>query len=166
MKKILPKIILSGFFYVVFLMPLHCEDRIPFSKWPQAEPKLSGNITVLIATNIKLACQGFCGASTDDFNKNIIWFPNIYEGTEFVNTNPGYGTVNRDINIVFFDKNWNVINIKSMKKNVGTATAPKKTYSAIEGIPQNISKLNFRVGHPSPFRIQEKEGKYFLILNN
>jgi len=166
MRKILRGAILSGFFYVIFFVPLNCEGRVPFSQWPQTESKLPGNITVLIATNTNLACQGFCGASTVDFNTNIIWFPNIYEGTEFVNTNSGYGQVNRDISIVFLDKNWNVIDIKSMKKIIGTSTAPKKTYSAIEGIPQNISKLNFRVGQSSPFRIEEKKGKYFLIFKN
>lgn len=160
MKKIL---FLIAFFVISNLAD--CESIIPFSKWPQAKPKLFGTITVVVAENFYLACQGFCNASSDDFNRIIIWFPDIYGGTQFVNTNPGYGTVNRDIQIVFLDKNWRVLDVKTMKKKTGTATAPDETNSAIEGSIGNIRRLKFKIGQPSPIRIEKIENEYIITKN-
>lgn len=162
MKKNFFPMVLS----LVILGTLDCESRIPFSKWPKAEQKLFNNINVVVAENINLASQGFCGASIKDFNTTIIWFPEISEGTEFGNANFGYGTVNSDIEIIFLDKNWNVIAIRMMKKKTGSTCAPEGTYSAIEGIPEIINRIRFRIGEVSPFRIEKIKEKYLLFFND
>ncbi len=166
MKKILKHVLLSTVFLSVVSIASYGETKIPFSKWPKAEPKLFNIITVVVAENTNLACQGFCNASADDFNTTVIWFPKIYEGTEFVNTNPEFGTVNSDINIVFLDRNWNVLDIKTMKKKTGKAFAPKETFSAIEGHPEIINRIGFKAGQPFPFRIEKRKNKYFVIVGH
>lgn len=162
MKKTFFSIIL----FLIISGVLDCETRIPFSKWPKAKQKLFNNIDVVVAENINLASQGFCGASAKDFNTTIILFPEISEGTEFGNADFGYGTVNSDIEIVFLDKSWNVIAIRMMKKKTGSTCAPEGTYFAIEGIPEIINRIGFRVGEVSPFMIEKIKEKYLLIFSN
>ncbi|MGC8804335.1 MAG: hypothetical protein ACP5QD_00145 [Candidatus Ratteibacteria bacterium] len=133
---------------------------VPFELWPKVENKIS-NITILVAETENLSHQGFCGASPKQFQTMAIWFPYIEKGTVFVNTNPGYGTVNQTIQVVFLDKNWVVLDIITMERKTGTAVAPVGTFSALEGIPEVIKKLGFKKSRPAPFHIQKMDDKYF-----
>ncbi|GEM_PF-975132 len=140
----------------------NAEGKKSLSEWPRTENRIN-NIKILVAETAELAHQGFCNASSDDFQSTAIWFPDIKEGTMFVNTNPGFGTVNRDLKIVFLDRNWVVLEIQTMVKKKGTAIAPKNTYHAIEGIPEIINRLGFERGNPAPFRIIRIDGKYYCL---
>ncbi|HOJ30420.1 MAG TPA: hypothetical protein PK165_00150 [bacterium] len=153
--------LLSLYFFVNCLIS-GTDIRIPFELWPKVEEKIS-DVTILVAKTEQLSHQGFCGATSEQFQTTVIWFPDIKEETVFVNTNPGYGTVNQDLQVVFLNKNWLVLDIKTMEKHTGTAVAPRGTFSALEGIPDVIRKLGFKKNKPSPFRIQKIGNRYFGI---
>ncbi|MCM8817223.1 MAG: hypothetical protein NC913_06920 [Candidatus Omnitrophica bacterium] len=140
---------------------LSAQELKPLSHWPIAG-KLKG-ITIVVAETEELQHQGFCNASAQEFQNIAIWFPKIKKGTVFVNTNPGYGCVEKDIQVVFLDKNWVVIEIMFMEKKTGTAVAPENTFSAIEGIPEIINKLGFKACRQSPIKIIKNNGKYSMI---
>ncbi|HOK79266.1 MAG TPA: hypothetical protein PK303_00975 [bacterium] len=152
--------LLSLFYIFINCLISNAELIIPFDLWPKIENKIS-NITILVAETEKLSHQGFCGASSKQFQTTAIWFPEIEQATVFVNTNPGYGTVNQNIQVVFLDKNWIVLDIITMEKKVGTAVAPDRTSSALEGTPEVVKKLGFKKSRPAPFRIQKIGTRYF-----
>lgn len=166
MKKLLSTVtffyILLSIFTVVAI--LFAQELRPLSSWPAPENKIKG-IRIVVAETEELAHQGFCNASVTEFQNTAIWFPDINHGTIFVNTNPGYGTVNKNLQIAFLDRNWSVIKIMFMEKQTGVAVAPENTYSAIEGTPEVIKKLGIKAGKPSPIKITNKNGKYFVIAN-
>ncbi|MCM8763782.1 MAG: hypothetical protein NC907_03730 [Candidatus Omnitrophica bacterium] len=151
-------------FILILCSKTFAEGKKPFSQWPSVENKIQG-LKFIVAETPELAHQGFCGASSKEFQNTIIWFPHINEGTIFVNANPGFGTVNQDIQIVFLDRNWLVLEIKTMESKTGTAIAPKNTCSSIEGISDAIKKLRFEKGKPAPFRIIKSEKKYFFVFH-
>ncbi|MCM8821310.1 MAG: hypothetical protein NC831_00620 [Candidatus Omnitrophica bacterium] len=140
-------------------------DRKPFSQWPAVEKKFYG-IKIIVAETQELAHQGFCNASKEEFQSTVIWFPGINQDTMFVNTNPGFGTVNQNLQIVFLDSKWLVLDIKTMEKQTGTAIAPENTHSALEGIPEIVKRLGFKKGKLALFRIEKSGTKYFCVPNN
>lgn len=103
---------------------------IPFSKWPQIKFK---DIRVLIATEPKYAHQGFAGAKEEEFEKTLIIFPGITGGTIFTNQDQGYGSVVKDIKIVYLDANMNILKEDILVKETGISVAPEGTAFAIEG---------------------------------
>ncbi len=104
--------------------------RMPYSKWPQVQFK---DIRILIASDSRLANQGFAGAGEKDFEKTLMVFPNILPGTAFTNENQGFGPVIRDLKIVYLDASMNVLKEDVMVKETGTSVAPEGTSLAIEG---------------------------------
>ncbi len=105
-------------------------NLIPYSKWPQVRFK---DLRVLIASEPKYAHQGFAGAEEKDFEKTLILFPGITGGTIFTNIDQGYGPVIRDLKIVFFDAQMNVLKEDVLKKETGNSVAPAGTAFVIEG---------------------------------
>ncbi|MCK9265521.1 hypothetical protein M0P98_01340 [bacterium] len=103
-----------------------------YNNWPQVQFE---GCRILLATEPQLAHQGFAIASYRDFDNTIIIFPNISEGTKFINHNQGYGAVKRDLKIVFFDSEMNILKEDIMTKEDGFSVAPPKTSFAIEGLP-------------------------------
>ncbi|MCX7705101.1 MAG: hypothetical protein N2115_02430 [bacterium] len=164
MKNFFSISILISIPLIVITWPLYGESYRPFSSWPAAENKIVG-VKIVVAETKELSHQGFCNASPEEFRNIAIWFPKIEQGTVFVNTNPGYGYVNADLQVVFLDENWNVIKLSTLRKRTGTTIAPENTCSAIEGIPEIIKKIGFTAGRPSPVKIIKKSGKYFVVHN-
>jgi hypothetical protein len=89
---------------------------------------------VLIASEPKYSHQGFAGAKETDFEKTIIIFPDITGGTIFTNQNQGYGTVIKNLKIVYLDANMNILKEDLLIKETGVSIAPEGTAFAIEGL--------------------------------
>lgn len=139
------------------------EKRIPFFLWPHVKCSFFPEINIIVADTDQLAHQGFCDANESEFKNTVIWFPSVSEATVFVNTNPGYGTVISDIQVVFLDRNWSVLDIKTMEKESGTAIAPAHTDSALEAIPALIGKLGLKKGKLSNFLIKKINNEYVCL---
>jgi hypothetical protein len=140
MKKFL-YLNLSLFFLTILLFLTGCKtfqnkeietkSRV-YQEWPQIQFK---DLRILLATDDNLACRGFAIAPYEDFEKTIIIFPNISEGTIFVNQDQGFGAVKRDIKIVYLDSQMRVLKEDIMKKEDGVSVAPPGASIAIEGLP-------------------------------
>ena len=105
-------------------------NRISYSKWPQVRFQ---DVRILIASEPKYAHQGFAGAEEKDFEKTLILFPGITGGTIFTNIDQGYGPVIKDLKIVFFDAQMNVLKEDVLMKETGNSVAPAGTAFVIEG---------------------------------
>jgi hypothetical protein len=132
--------------FCFFIGSLHSAEKLPFEQWPQIKMEFG---RVLIAKGA-LANQGFGGAKEKDFTKTVMFFPDMEEGTTFVNIDQGYGPVIKDLDVISLDKDWNVLKISPMKKKTGTVVVPAKTCFVFECVPQMTKKLKFKAGKPSP----------------
>lgn len=103
---------------------------IPYGKWPQVQFK---DVRILIASDSRLANQGFAGAVERDFENTIMIFPDILPGTTFTNEDQGFGPVIKNLKIVYLDGNMNVLKEDVMVRETGISTAPEGTSIAIEG---------------------------------
>ncbi len=107
------------------------KTRIPYEKWPQVQFK---DIRILIASDTRLANQGFAGAQEKDFEKTLMIFPGVLPGTGFTNADQGFGPVIRDLKIVYLDAGMNVLKEDVLVRETGASVAPEGTSIAIEGL--------------------------------
>ncbi len=127
---------ISSFFFLSGCKEEKEASELPgtvYENWPQVKFR---DCRVLLATDEELACRGFAIASHKDFEKTVIIFPNISEGTTFVNRDQGFGAVKRDLKIVFLDSKLNVLKEDIMIKGDGFSVAPAGACFAIEGLPE------------------------------
>ncbi len=102
-----------------------------YEDWPVVNFR---DVRIIMASEPLLANKGFAIAREGDFEKTIMIFPNIEEGTMFVNHDQGYGAVGRDLKIAFLDSEMKVLKTDIMKKGKGFSVAPPGTAFAIEGL--------------------------------
>jgi uncharacterized membrane protein (UPF0127 family) len=152
-NPLLSKVLLFGLFISSLAVSSYSAETklypiIPFSQWPQKTIK---GFRILFADSPKLSFQGFGGAAKEEFHKTLMIFPAVSEGTKFENINHGFGTVIKNLDIAFLDRQGRVLRIDRMKKTSGTATAPSQTVWAVEFSPETAQLLKAKKGELFPY---------------
>ena len=140
------KMLIFCSFSALFFLPGCFENRQrqatyseAYKNWPQVNFK---DARVLIASEPGLPERGFAIAEDGDFEKTIIIFPNVSEGTVFINRDQGYSAVHKDLKIVFLDAGMNILKEDILGKVDGFSVAPEGTFMAIEGLPVELPRVN------------------------